>query len=241
MGHLSSTVESRLAAALLYAGPGAVLSHATAAWWVGLAHSEPRQIDVSTPRRCRSVTGVRIHQRRKLERSWHQGLPVTRLARTLLDYAAVASFSKVRQALAQADYDGNLDVCAIEAERRQGRTGSTKLRRALARHQPELANARSRIERKLFELCEAAGLPLPELNARAAGWTVDALWRKHGVVVELDGWRNHRTRAQVNRDRRKELELRAAGFTVLRYSAEQILHQAQTVLAELRRLLERAT
>lgn len=238
VGHRASPVESRLADALLYAGPGALLSHATAAWWVGLADSQPYRIDVSTPRRCRSIPGIKTHQRRNLERAWHKGLPVTRLAQTLSDYAAVASLSKLRRALAQADYEGTLDISAIEAELRQGRPGSTKLRRALERHQPELANAKSGGERALFELCERARLPLPELNTRVAGWTVDALWRDRRVVVEIDGWRNHRTPAQVNRDRRKELELRAAGFTVLRYSEEQILHNAQAVLADLCAALE---
>jgi hypothetical protein len=237
VGHIPTAHQAKLAAGLLYAGPGAMLSHATAAWWLGLADTQPYRIDVSTPRRCQSIPGIRIHPRRNLERDWHRGLPVTTLAQTLLDYAAVASLSKLRRALAQADYDGTLDVPAIEAEMRQGCPGGTKLRHALERHQPKLGWAKSRTERSLVELCEAGGLPLPQLNVRVAGWEVDALWLDQRLVVELDGWRNHRTRAQVNRDRRKELELRAAGFIVVRYSEEQIVHDRQRVLAELLGLL----
>lgn len=70
-----------------------------------------------------------------------------------------------------------------------------------------MALARSGLEVVLFELCEAESLPLPELNARVAGWDVDALWRER-VVVEADGPENHRTPAQMRRDRRKELDLR---------------------------------
>ena len=237
VGHRASTTQAQLAGALLYAGPDAMLSHATAAWWLGLADTKPYRIDVSTPRRCRSITGIRVHQRRTLERAWHRNLPVTCLAQTLIDYAAVASLSKVRRALAQADYDGTLDLGMIEAVLRQRRPGSARLRRALERHQPKLAETKSGNERRLVELCEAGGLPLPELNVRVAGWEVDALWRAERLVVELDGWRNHRTPAQINRDRRKELELRAAGFTVVRYSEEQLVHHADLILAELRRLL----
>jgi predicted transcriptional regulator of viral defense system len=240
VGHRSRTTESDLAAAVLYAGPGAMLSHATAAWWVGLVESKPYRIEVSTPRRRRSLPGLRVHQRRSGERVWHKGLPITPIGQTLLDYASVASLSKLRRALAQADYEGTLNVNAIQAELRRGRPGSTRLRLALQRHQPRLAHARSRVERALLELCEAGGLPLPELNVRVAGWTVDAVWRQDRLVVELDGWRNHRTPAQVNRDRQKELELRAAGFTVVRYSEEQIVQHPQVVLDELRWLLARA-
>src|SRR5579884_3040718 len=234
VGHRSSGTPGRLAAALLYAGPGAMLSHATAAWWLGLADTQPYRIDVSTPRRCRSIPGIRVHPRRNLERAWHRELPVTCLVQTLLDYATVASLSKLRYALAQADYEGTLDLCAFEPVLRPGHTGSAKLRRALERHQPKLAHTKSGPERRLVELCEAGGLPLPEINVRVAGWEVDALWRDQRLVVELDGWRNHRTPAQVNRDRRKALELRAAGFTVVRYSVEQIVQDADLVLAELR-------
>ena len=41
-------------------------------------------------------------------------------------------------------------------------------------------------------------LPLPEVNRRIAGWKVDFLWRKEGVVVEVDGDGNHHTPAQVD-------------------------------------------
>ncbi|MBV9800735.1 MAG: type IV toxin-antitoxin system AbiEi family antitoxin domain-containing protein [Solirubrobacterales bacterium] len=44
-GHASVPIEGRLVAALLHAGPGAVLSHATAAWWWGLVDKEPRRIE----------------------------------------------------------------------------------------------------------------------------------------------------------------------------------------------------
>jgi very-short-patch-repair endonuclease len=237
VGHSPSGQEAKLAAALIYAGPEAMLSHATAAWWLGLADSKAHRIEVSTPRRCRSITGIEVHQRRNLERDWHRGLPVTQLVQTLRDYAVTASRSELRRALAQADYDGRLDLAAIEADLGPGRAGSAKLRQGLERHQPKLAYTKSRLERALVGLCEAGGLSLPELNTRVAGWEVDAVWRDQRVVVELDGWRNHHSPAQVNRDRRKEFALRAAGFTVIRYSEEQIVQQPDLVLAELRRLL----
>ncbi len=240
VGHRARTVEAELAEALLYAGPGAMLSHATAAWWIGLVTSRPYMIEVSTPRRCRSIPRIRVHARRPLPREWHKNLPVTEFTRTLLDYAGVVSLTKLRVALARADYQGEMNISAISEGLERGRRGSAKLRRALERHQPMLARARSGIEVDLFELCEANRLPLPELNADFAGWEVDALWRRERLAVELDGPGNHRTPAQIRRDRRKELDLRAAGFPVIRYSDEQMKQSRRLIAEELGRLLDSA-
>lgn len=82
-------------------------------------------------------------------------------------------------------------------------------------------------------LCETNGLPLPRLNARVCGLTVDALWEEQRVVVELDGHVAHAIAARVERDRRRELRLRAAGLTVLRYTWMQVIEQADLVVADL--------
>jgi Protein of unknown function (DUF559) len=241
VGHRAKTVEADLAAAILYAGPVAMLSHATAAWWVGLDRSKPHMIHVSTPRRCRSARGIRVHDRRPLSRDWHRSLPVTEFAQILLDYATMASLSQVRVALARADFSGELNLAAIEAVLGRPHRGSAKLREALKRHQPMLADARSRLEIDLFESCESRHLPLPELNGDVAGWTVDLLWRQERIAVELDGPGNHRTPAQVRRDRRKEFDLRAIDFFVLRYSDEQIDDARQLVLDEVLHALAERT
>jgi hypothetical protein len=233
VGHRARTVESDLTAALLYAGPGAMLSHATAAWWVGLVSSQPYWIDVSTARRCRSLPGIRVHRERHLERDWHKGLPVTLLTQTLIDFASAASLTDVRRALARADYQGTLKAEVVARALGPGRPGSARLRGALERHLPSLAEARSRVEAVFMELCEAYDLPLPELNAEVMGWEVDIVWRKQRIVVELDGPGNHRTPAQIRRDRRKEMHLRALTFLVLRCSDEQISDHGPAVMREI--------
>jgi hypothetical protein len=77
--------------------------------------------------------------------------------RPLLDFAANASLNGVRNALAKAEYLGLLEVRAVEAVLGQGRPGTAKLRQALQRHQPRLADTRSRTERRFLQLCEDAG------------------------------------------------------------------------------------
>ena len=234
VGHRARTVESDLAAAVLYAGPGAMLSHATAAWWLGLIEDRPRQIHVTTPRRCRSLTAVRVHDRRPSARITHLRLPTTTIPLTLLDLAATAPLRTIRRALANADYQKQLDVRAIEQVLARGRHGAAMLHAALEEHQPRLARTKSRLERLLIELCEREGIPVPEINTKVAGWETDALWPAAKLAVELDGYGNHHTPAQLRRDRRKEMALRTAGLTLLRYSEEQLVEGTQ-VAEELRR------
>ena len=233
VGHAAPSVEGDLAAALLYAGPGAMLSHATAAWWFGLIDRRPPTTHVSTSRRCKSTRGIKVHDRRELEREWHKQLPVTTPAQTFLDFAATASLNRIRVVLANAEYHRLLNVAEVQQLLGRGRSGSAKLRTALKRHQPRLAYARSPTERAMFGICEHLRLPLPEVNRRIAGWKVDFLWRKEGVVVEVDGDGNHHTPAQVDRDRRKDLALRAAGLLVNRYSRDQVDRAQQQVGADL--------
>lgn len=222
VGHRAPSLEGDLAAALLYAGPGAMLSHGTAAWWLGLIDDRPRRINVSTPRRCRPRPGIRVHERRRRDRIWHKGMPVTTVAQTLLDYAAGASLNRVRKALANAEYHELLVLAEVQPLVGRGRPGSARLREALERHQPRLALTRSQLEETLIEMCERSAISVPDVNAKVEGWTVDFLWREEGVVVEVDGYGNHHTPAQVDRDRRKELTLRAAGLVVNRYSRQQV-------------------
>lgn len=232
VGHDAPSMEGDLAAALLYAGPGAMLSHATAAWWFGLIEHPPPRIHVSTPRKCRSRGRSTVHGRRACPRIWHKRLPVTTVAQTLLDYAAATPLNQVRVALANAEYHRLLNVPALEELLGRGRPGSATLRAALKRHQPRLAHTRSRTERAFLDLCESHHIPPPKVNVRLAGWTLDFFWRRHGLVVEVDGHGNHHTPAQRDRDRRKDLALRRRGLVVNRYSREQVEETAHQVMTD---------
>ncbi len=234
VGHRAPSVEADVTAAVLYAGPGAMFSHATALWWRGLLDRQPWPIQVSTPRRCRSLDGVTVHGRRDCQRDWHKGLPTTTVEQALLDFAAVAPLERVRYALSVADYRQKLDISALQVIASNGRTGSTKLRTALKRHEPKLAHTRSPLERIFLPFCEARGIPLPDdVNVLIEGVLVDAVWWKQRLVVELDGKDNHSSWAQIQRDRSNELRLRTAGFDVMRYGTVQFEEQPELVARDL--------
>jgi predicted transcriptional regulator of viral defense system len=238
VGHKVLCVEGRLAAALLWAGPGAALSHTTAVWWWRLLPREPREIHVSAPRRRSSVHGIHIHYRPGLERTSHRDLPITTVAQALLEVAPLVPFTELRRALAEADFRRLVDQRQLDAVLGRGRPGSAALRAALAAHQPRLARTLSVLEERFLGLCEEAELPLPEVNAVVHGLMVDALWRDERVIVELDGHAAHATPAAVERDRRRDLTLRAAGHTVLRYTWQQVTQTPRRVEADLRAALD---
>lgn len=234
VGHRALGVEGRLAAALFYAGPGAMLSHVTAAWWWQLLRAEPRRIHVSTPGRRRSLPEVSVHHPRRLDRTSRRRLPVTTVPRTLLDVAAVVPFDELRRALAEAEYRRLLSVDEVEAVLGRGHPGSAALRFALTRHRPQFARTLSVLEERFLALCEASGIPLPEVNVKVRGRMIDALWRRQRVIVELDGHAAHATPAAIERDRHRELALRASGHLVLRYTWRQITEHPERVAADLR-------
>jgi Protein of unknown function (DUF559) len=205
------------------------------AWWHGLLDQQPWPLQLSTPRRCRSLDGIRVYGRRAHERIPHKDLPTTTLEQALLDFAATAPIERVRHVLANADYHKVLDIPALQMIAGNGRQGSTKLKKALQRHEPKLARTRSPLERTFITLCERAGIPLPEVNVYVEGVLVDAVWRDRRLVVEFDGRDNHSSWAQIQDDRTKEMRLRAAGYTVIRYGTRQVEEELDLVAADLYR------
>ena len=66
---------------------------------------------------------------------------------------------------------------------------------------------------------------------------MDAFWPHAKLIVEIDGTRAHKTPAQVRRDHQRDLELRAAGYIILRYTETQLEQYPEAILTELRRYL----
>jgi predicted transcriptional regulator of viral defense system len=236
VGHDAPNRMADLWTAVLYAGPGAMLSHESDAHHRGLIIYPPRTIHVSTPRvKIRSISGlITVHSERQLTRVSHDGLPCTTIAQLLLDLAATSDGKLVRRALSVLDYRKQLDLDAIEAIARSGRRGSKALRLALTEYRPQDAHVNGKLEEGFLDFCEAGGIPLPRVNVWVHDIEVDAYWPDQGLVVEMDGDGNHSSPAQRRKDRSKELKLRAHGLRVVRYDWALLHTEPEAMHADLR-------
>lgn len=224
-----------MAAALFYAGPGAALWGTTAATWLGIVPGVPRLIHVVAPRRRRLVPGVRTHYRKRFKRILHKRLRVTPPAQTLLDIAAQLRLQQLRRALAEAEYLRLVTLDEVEAVLGPGKPGAAALRAALKCHRPQLARTKEGLEEEFCLVCERYSLNQPEFNVWVAGCLVDAVWFDGRLIVELDSRLAHSSSRSIENDHRRDLALRAAGFTVLRYTWHQVTQQPDLVVADLRR------
>ena len=223
--------RGRMLAAALTFGPDAVLSHraAAAVWDLGPWPSGP--VDVTVPDRRKSRRGIRLH-RASVERVVRDGFPVTTVTRTLIDQASVLPLGRLRDQFENAERLGVLDVTSI-SEQMPGRRGAKKIRAILAvltRPEP----AKEGLEKAFRAMCREAGLPLPSFNVSLCGFEVDAYWREHGLVVELDSWAWHRTRRSFEEDRRRAAVLEAAGYRVLRFTWRQVIEEPRLVASAIR-------
>lgn len=231
-------------AAVLACGPSAVLSHASAAalWKLVPYPARPRAIEVTVAvGHSDHKPGIRVHRTRDLDPSeirTRHGIPVTSPTRTLLDLAATASPRELEQAVAEGLRNGlttRRELNAVLA-RHRGRRGAGSLRRLVERDR-DPALIRSRAEERFLALVRAAKLPAPEVNAKVAGFEVDFLWRDARLVVEIDGYRFHSQRTDFERDRRRDAELAARGFRVIRITWRQLVDEPAATLARVAQAL----
>lgn len=244
VGHTRLRREGHWLAAVLAVGPGAVLSHRDAAGLHGLRPANHAQTDVTTTAQPRSVPGIRLHRTRTLDAhdvTTVAGIPVTTVARTLLDLAGTVPHDHLAKAIKEAERNRTFDLRKVEAAmaRTRGRRGRghRALKAAIAEH-AALAGSRTRssLEDAFLPLILRAGLPLPSTNALVEGFEVDAVWRAKRVAVELDGWQDHGTRRAFERDRARDAALVAAGWRVVRFTHRQVTQGPDAVVETLRRL-----
>jgi len=238
VGRRKLTVRGRWMAAVLACGPDAVLSHRDAAALHELRRSGSRKaMHVTAPGRTRHTRpGIIVHNVRHLhpgDRTIIDGIPVTSVHRTLLDYAEIARPQELRWAFEAYDRLDLLDMRKIEAmiARCPGRRGVKALRALTAVYRGP-AETRSRNERRLLELVRAAGLPEPSVNVVVVGIVVDFYWPRHRLVVEVDSYLYHHTPADRAEDRRKQRVLRAAGCEVLRVTDSDLIDAQAAAVAD---------
>jgi predicted transcriptional regulator of viral defense system len=215
-------------AALLAAGPSAVLSYRSAAAVWSLAADDPAVVDVTlVGENARRRGGVRIHRVSVLNAadvSARSNLRLTSPARTLIDFAAGATVSEMEHALAEARAlrlitDARLEAALSRAG--DNHPGAARVR-ALLRHHVGRVTIRSEIERTFLGLIHKASLPKPLVNVLVQGYEPDFYWPQHNLVVEVDGFAVHGSRPAFERDRKRDQVFAAAGIQVLRTTDMQL-------------------
>ncbi|MBS1890350.1 MAG: type IV toxin-antitoxin system AbiEi family antitoxin domain-containing protein, partial [Actinobacteria bacterium] len=227
------TQRGKFMAAVLACGPGAVLSHRSAAYLWGLVDSWEAPIDVTAPnRRGRSPDGVAAHRDGSLQpmdKTTVHGIPCTTVARTILDYAAVEPERKVRKVIAEAEVLGILDKSRLRAllKRSRRRRGVARLRLILDSIHPQTKRTRSELERFFLEMCSKHAVPDPEVNVWLLApdgkrYQADFLWRGQRLIVEADSRRFHDTDSAFVSDRKRRQQLELAGWRVSQCTWEEV-------------------
>ena len=230
-------------AAVLASGPNAVLSHLAAATLWQVWRRRTNGIQVTAPRRRESKPGMRVHCCRRLDPrdvTKKDGIPVTTVARTLVDLTDVLTAEQLANVIHEAAFRERFDPrAAREAiSRANGRHNLAVLERALMLNERGSAGTKSALEDRFLALIEAAGLPdpLPNVAVQTAGRRieVDFLWPDRKLCVEIDGPGHVRTRTR-NEDRRRDRDLEAAGHEVLRFTGAQIENRPHDIVARVGR------
>lgn len=245
VGHAAIGPNGRWMAAVLASGEGAVLSHRSAACLWGLRIEAPTPDDVTISRLTGSIHGLRRHRSVLLpdELAVLDGIPVTCVARTLVDIAAGAAPWEFERAVREAEFLRLPQAPSLEEvyERRRGRRGA-KLVRATLESLSRLpgGTSRSGLEDRFLRFVRRVGLPAPESNVllRFEGTTyeADCVWREQRVVAELDGHQAHGTRSAFEEDRERDRRLQAQGWRVVRITWRH-LSQPESLARDLRGLL----
>lgn len=239
VGHESLSQRGIWLAAVLACGEGAALSHESAATLWGLIEMSPRSVNVTSAHGRRGRAGISLHTGtvHPGERRTRHGIPVTSVARTLLDMAERPSRKWLRRSYEEADRLGLLHRGELEriCQLGVGRRGIPVLRQLMAEERS--GATRSPLEDVFGTLCKRHRLPLPAVNARLLGFEVDALWARQRLVVELDGFAFHRHRAAFERDRARDAALQAAGYRVVRFTHRRLEQDPAAVAGQLRALL----
>lgn len=245
VGHRSLVLEGRWMAAVLSAGPNVVLSHRSAAELWRLLPRSNRPIDLTRPTTFRSRAGIRGHCAvlPADEITVVEGIPVTDVARTLLDVAAVAGRVRAEAACNEAEVQGLTGKRSVPdlLARYPGKRGTAILREIFGDDESIRGITRRGLEERFAGVLATANLPRPLFNADVAVsgrfYEVDCLWTKQRLVAELDGRAVHRTRKAFEEDRERDRLLQVDGWRVVRITWRQLRDDAPAVVADLRRLL----
>jgi hypothetical protein len=239
VGHAAPSVSAAYIAAVKACGDGALLSGLAAAYLWGLTKGPPPppQVTSQTERRIKGIETRRARRIDPRDRAAHKHIPVTTVARTVVDIAPLLSLDDLARACHEAEIKHGTKPADIEAvlERRPTSPAAAKLRRCTS---GETHVTLSELEKRFLQLLRDNDLPLPHTNRRAGTKRVDGRWPDHHLTVELDSFRYHNSRHSWEQDRIRERQAHARGDNFRRYTYTDVLQHPEPMLKELRTLLD---
>lgn len=242
--------EGHWMAAVLAGGPGVVLSHRSAAALHHLRDWGAARTEVTQPADARRrLPGVHVHRSRTLldrDTTTIDEIPVTTVARTLLDLGDVLPRRELERACDKAEALQLFDLTAVldQLQRNANRPGAAVLRAILEEHHIGQTPTASEIEEAMLAVSRAVGLPDPHCNylidphdgERAI--RVDFAWPEQRLAVEGDSKQFHLTPMAFERDRRRDQRLLVAGWRVIRTTWNQLTRRPREIQRTLIALLQ---
>ncbi|HLI58398.1 MAG TPA: type IV toxin-antitoxin system AbiEi family antitoxin domain-containing protein [Solirubrobacteraceae bacterium] len=245
LGHCRLTLDGRLHAAQLVAGPRAFLSHRIAAARRGL-RQYPSVIELTVPAEHtpHRRPGLRLHRTTipidHRAARMHNGLLTATVPRIIIDLARTERPGEIQRLIRESIRTGQFDRAALQQaiDAHPHRPGVGLARAALQRYLPGSEDRRSSLEADFQE--HARGDPRllrPLYNQRLLGYEIDVVWIEQRVTLELDGRPYHVAVDDFDRDRAKDRALSGHGWRPVRVSDFEWEHARASVLDDLYRLL----
>ena len=229
-------------AATLTAGEGAVLSYTSAGALWGLIRSRERvEVTVPTRRGRARRKHLIIHRTTSLpahEVTTRDNIPVTSLARTLLDLSTVCERRQLERALDEAEYLRLYDGIALARVIADHPERATKLKACIEENSAGTTRANEGLEERFLLLCRAYRLPDPLVHQEIGPYEVDFLWPDARVIVETDDRASHLRARSFERDHRKTLYLQDLGYDVRRVTSRMLDHDEAGVMNGIKRRIE---
>lgn len=224
--------------------PGSAVSHAAAAALWTLPSYPERPVEVIVGRGSRRSSLFVVHRVTNLiagDLVRIGPIPVTIAARTLIDLCATTAEDRLAAALDDSIRRGLLTperlLKRIEMLGR-GHAGLRVLRDIALDRAGMKAVPQSVLESAALALLRSSGLPEPHLQYRIGRAIVDFAYPDARLAIEMDGYRWHGAdRARWRGDLARQTKLTASGWTVIRFTWEDITTRpdfvAQTIAAML--------
>ncbi|MBS1889036.1 MAG: DUF559 domain-containing protein [Actinobacteria bacterium] len=243
VGHGGLSRHGLCMAAVLFRGDGALLSYQSAVWLWGFESKLAIPVNVSVRWRGHSQNAIGLHHYPALRAedfTRTEGLPVTSVPRTLLDYASTAKQYRLELAIDRADRMDLLDPAEIDriTDEVRGHRGRSRLQKALTIYR-ETDLTRSGGEKRLLVALADAGVRRPAVNNFIEGFELDFYWERERFAVELDSWEHHRSRRSFEEDRKRQESLAMAGIETIRITGTRLKHEPREVANRIARHLDR--